>query len=124
MTLEDDALAFAAAAIGSVWALEVLLFLKRGGHQCWRSAELIRELRSSETAIADALAKLRAAGLVDVPADGRWQYRPVSGQLGQVVAVLETLYQAKPASVIRALVAAPDSKLRLLSDAFRIKDKE
>jgi len=122
MTSEDDALAFASAAIASLWALELLLFLKNRAGRAWSSDELVRELRSSETAIAEALGNLRGSGLVSEPSERQWQYRPPSDAVGEVVDILEGVYRTKPASVIRAIVTAPADKLRLLSDAFRIKE--
>lgn len=119
---EDDVLAFAAASMGSLWSLELLLFLRREEGRARTPDELIRELRSSQTVVADVLRGLQAHGLIAEDAPGRWRYQPMSPQLAQVVDELATIYAVKPAAVIRAIVTSPDRKLRLLSDAFKITE--
>lgn len=119
---EDDVLAFAASSIGSLWSLELLLFLKRGAGRTCSPDELIRELRSSRTVVADVLVALRERGLIAESEAGRWRYQPTEPRLEAVVAALEQLYAVKPAAVIKAIVASPDRKLRLLSDAFKITE--
>jgi hypothetical protein len=105
---EDDVLAFAAASLSSLWSLQLLLHLKRGAGRSRTSDELIRELRSSQTVVADVLVALRERGLVAEAEDGRWCYHPLSPELDLVVTSLEQVYAAKPAAVIRAI--APPHK--------------
>jgi predicted transcriptional regulator len=119
---EDDVLTFAASSMSSLWSLELLLFLKKGAGQTRTPDELIRELRSSQTVVADVLVALRERGLVAESEPGRWRYQPATDRLDVVVDELEKLFAVKPAAVIRAIVTAPDRKLRLLSDAFKIKE--
>jgi hypothetical protein len=118
---EEALLSFVAASIRSVWALELLLFLKRNSARAWDSENLIRELRSSPVVISEALASLQAVGFVGQ--DGsHYRYGAASPTLDQIASDLERLYAAKPLSVITAIVRSPDQQLRIFSDAFKLKD--
>ena len=61
---DDDPIAFAHTAIGSVSALELLILLRRGREHHYQMAELVRELRSSPLAVGRALDHLSKFGLV------------------------------------------------------------
>lgn len=121
MIPEDDVLGFAAALFKSVWALELLLTLHRGRDRAWPADELIKELRSSRVVIVEALSNLVAAGLVVEDEGPRYRYHAGNAATEEMVADLEKLYATKPTVVARAIVSAPNMKLKLLSDAFRIK---
>jgi hypothetical protein len=118
---EEDVYHFIRDSIGSVWALELLLLLRRSNETLWLPDELVRELRSSDTVVAEALGRLAASGLV-AETDGRFAYRPASGSLSAMVEELQRIYATKPVTVIKAIMAAPNEKLRIFSDAFRLKD--
>lgn len=122
MISEDTVLAFAASVFKSVWALELLLVLKRDAARVWEAAELIRELRSSQVVVADALGGLLAAGLITEQESGRYRYRPVSAEIDDLVSELQKIYAVKPAAVIREIVTTPNRKLQQLSDAFKFKE--
>ena len=117
MISEDAVLSFAAALFKSVWALELLLMLRRGAARAWGADELIRELRSSQVVIAEAL-----NNLVVEEEGGRFRYQGGTPVMEETVAALESLYAAKPTAVIREIVTTPNMKLKILSDAFRIKE--
>lgn len=119
---EDDLLSFVTATIRSVWALELLLLLKRDPTRSWDGESLIRELRSSPVVIADALASLAGAGLVTEDSGPRYRYAAASATLDQLASELEQIYAAKPTTVITAIVASSTDKLRAFSDAFKLKD--
>lgn len=121
---DEDATAFARKAIGSVSALELLILLRHERHNRYRVAELVRELRSSELAIGQALDHLIKSGLVaGTPEDG-YHYQRESASLDAICEQVEAAYVRKPVSLIRALLEAPEEKLRQLADAFRIAPKE
>jgi len=122
MISEDEVLRFAAALFKSVWALELLLTLRRGRDRSWVAGELIKELRSSQVVVVEALSNLVAAGLVVEEEGGRFRYQVGSPGIDETVGELETLYATKPTVVIREIVTTPNLKLKILSDAFRIKE--
>ena len=119
---EEDLLAFVTASIGSVWTLELLLLLKREPGKSWETEELIRETRSSPVVTGEALAGLRTAGLVIQDVPGRHRYQAANEHLDRLVAELEKAYRTRPMTVIKAIVAPPSDKLRMFSDAFKLKD--
>jgi hypothetical protein len=122
MNPEETVLNFAAATIRSIWAMELLFALKSDPERSWTSDELIRELRSSQMVVAEALNNLLTTGLVVEEEAGRYRYRPGSPSVDGLVTELQTLYASKPVAVIRAIVTSPNKKLQILSDAFRIKE--
>jgi DNA-binding IclR family transcriptional regulator len=119
MPSETDVLQFCAAVFKSVWALDLLLTLRRTPHLSWTAADLIKELRCSSGVVTDALDNLSAAGLV-VEDDGGFRYAPADERLDEMVNAVGALYAAKPTSVVREIMTTPNMKLKLLSDAFRI----
>ncbi len=119
---DHDVLSFVAASIRSVWALELLLFLKRNPDKSWDAQGLIRELRSSSAVISDALSSLGASGLVIQDNGVKYRYGAASAALDQIVAELDRLYAAKPLSVINAIVNSQNQQLRIFSNAFKLKD--
>lgn len=119
---EDEAIEFIRAHIGSVYTLEVLLVMKRDSAKEWQVADLVRELRSSKTAITDALSRLRRVELVVEKSPGQFAFAPTSTDRENAADVIEKLYSLKPISVVKAIMSVPDDKLRAFSDAFRLKE--
>ena len=123
MDSEADILEFAGASFRSVWALELLLMLRRSRDRSWDAVEILRELRSSQVAVIEALDNLTVAGLVAAEGGDRYRYS-ATGRLEAAVGALAQLYALKPAVVMRQIVNSPsNAKLQILSDAFRIKDE-
>ncbi|HVU42051.1 MAG TPA: hypothetical protein VHD86_13460 [Xanthobacteraceae bacterium] len=121
---DDDATAFARTAIGSISALELLILLRRERQSHYHVAELVRELRSSQLAVGQALDHLIKFGLVAGTAEAGYHYQQGSEQLDAICERVEAVYARTPVSLIRALLDAPDEKLRQFADAFRIAPKE
>ena len=103
---EDDILAFIATSFGSIWALELLLLLRRDPSRGWDAAAAVRELRSSPIVIEEAVAKLSAAGLIVQDSAGLCRYHAASPRLDRLASELEAAYAAKPMMVINAIVGA------------------
>jgi len=120
MIPEDVVFNFAGSSIASIWALELLLVLKGPPARSWTGEELIKHLRGSQSAIAEALFQLQSGGLI-AEDEGAYYYRPSSPEQNELVCELERLYRAKPVALISAIANAPTRKLQILSDAFRIK---
>ncbi len=104
-----------------MWALELLLFLRRDPGRGWRSDDLVRELRGSETIINETVAQLQSAGLVTLE-DDVYKYQPASSDIDRMVGQVDDLYKEKPISVMKAIMTAPNDKLRVFSEAFKLKD--
>ena len=119
MAQEEDVLNFAASSIASIWALELLLLIRQD-RRAWTSGELMRQLRGSDVIIAQGLQRLRSAGLI-TEESGRYLYKPGSPEIDALATELENLYRLKPVTVVSAIANAPQRKLQILSDAFRLK---
>lgn len=122
MIPEDKVLEYAASLFQSVWALELLLVFKSDPARAWQADELIRELRSSQVVVAEALSNLLAVGLAAKLETGSYQYHANTAEIDEMVTELQRIYHAKPAAVIREIVTPSNRKLKLLSDAFRFKE--
>jgi hypothetical protein len=120
LAVDQDLLSFIREHIRSVWALELLLLLKRTPERRWTPDELVRELRASGPLIANNLEALQRAGLTACEEDGRCRYAPASGLLDKLCNELEATYRERPVALINVIASPPD-KLQSLADAFRIR---
>lgn len=115
-----DIESFIGSSFRSVWALELLLLLKREARSC-PAQELVAMMRASPAVIERALASLVAAGLADHDADGA-SFMPVSDDIALLVDETERMYHSRPDRVRRLIVASSNKGITAFSDAFRLKD--
>ena len=115
----DDLFRFIGSSFRSVWALELLLLLKREPRP-WSRVELISTLRASELVVNKVLDELVAAGLVSIEGEGA-RYMPVGSSLAEHVNAVERLYAARPDAVRRAIVSSASSGATAFADAFRLR---
>ncbi len=115
----DDPFRFIGASFRSVWALELLLLLKRDGRP-WSRDELITALRASELVVNRALDELLAAGLISIEGE-QTVYRPASKDTRKAIDEVEKLYSARPDAVRRAIVSSASSGATAFADAFRLR---
>lgn len=120
---EDDTASFVRAAVNSVCALELLILLRRERQRCFRPDELVRELRSSQVAVAQALDHLAKSGLIEEFPGSGFRYQQRSAQLDAICDRLESDYAHKPVKIVRAILDAPNEKLRAFAEAFRLSGK-
>ena len=119
MTPPDDLLRFIGSSFRSIWALELLLILKRE-QRPWPHAELVERTRSSDLVVSRALDGLVSAGLAVNEGEGA-MYMPVNDQVANCVDQLEQLYAIRPDAVRRAIVSASASGVTAFADAFRLR---
>lgn len=120
MASSDELTSFIASSFRSVWALELLLLLKRQGRP--RSTEdLVTEMRASSSVLETALDQLTAAGLTGMDGSSA-RYMPVTLAVAALVDETEELYTSRPDRVRRLIVASSNRGLTAFSDAFRLKD--
>jgi hypothetical protein len=123
VTVDRDVFQFIREHVRSVWALELLLRLKRDPERCWTVDELVGDLRASHSLVADNLAAFESAGLVVADDRGCFRYQPAAAVLAKVCDDLDAAYRAKPVTVIR-WISAPTERLQSLADAFKFKGKD
>ena len=120
MTRSAELTSFIASSFRSVWALELLLLLKREARPCSRD-ELVSLLRASPAVVENALDALVAAGLAGIEG-GDPRYMPASSETAALVDETEQLYASRPDHVRRLIVASSNKGLAAFSNAFRLKD--
>jgi DNA-binding IclR family transcriptional regulator len=112
-------LRFIGSSFRSVWALELLLFLKREP-RLWSRDELISALRASDLVVNKALDELVAAGFVSIEGEGA-RYMPATDDIATHVKQVEEVYSARPDAVRRAIVSTTTSGATAFADAFKLR---
>ena len=120
MGSSDELANFIGSSFSSVWALELLLLLKREARSC-RTEELVTSLRASYAVVEKALQSLTAAGLAGDDGTG-FAYMPITPEVASLVDETERLYRSRPDRIRRLIVASSNKGLAAFSDAFRLKD--
>ncbi len=115
-----DLTSFIASSFRSVWALDLLLLLKRENRPCSRD-ELVALMRASPSVVENALDALVVAGLAGMDG-GEARYMPTSPDIAALVEEAEQLYASRPDHVRRLIVASSNKGLAAFSNAFRLKD--
>ena len=118
--MDGEILDFIKGAVGSVWALELLLFMRGRPERAWTQAELAREMRSNEALAGEALRTFEAAGLLARAQEG-FTYAPMRKQLDDLVGQLAAAYRERPVAVVNAIVSSRTDNLRNFADAFKLK---
>jgi hypothetical protein len=121
MPTDQEVASFIRSSFRSVWAIELMLHLKRNAGRAWSTAELVEALRASELVVANGLEALVAAGLAVAQEDGRARYAPASPDAEELADATEELYAKKPDAVRRLIIAAASDGLAAFADAFRLR---
>jgi len=116
---DDDVLRFIAASFTSVWALELILALRRE-RRTWSREELVATLRASELVVSRALDSLVAAGLASSDGEGAL-YLPVNDDVDACMDQVDHFYRSRPNRVRRAIVSASSSSATAFADAFKLR---
>ena len=119
---KEEVLAFVHTELGSVWALELLIFLKSNPDKSFRLDELVLRLRSSSMAVAQALTRLNDNGFAEKTPGGTYRFAPRSPRHLDMATAIERISFEKPMTLIKAIAEIPNEKLRNFSDAFKIRD--
>ena len=120
MAASEPVSSFIRVAFRSVWALELLLHLRRTRDRAWSAEELVEVLRGSPLIVSQSLDGLMRAGLVSIDDKGCALYQPANSDLDQLVETTEHLYGRKPDTVRRIIVSGAHSRLANFADAFRL----
>lgn len=116
--------AFLRGSVRSVWAVELLLILRRRPGEAWSPQELVRELRGSAALVAQSLETFQASGVVRETEPGRYAYAPASRVIDGLCEALEQQYKKRPTAVIHIIATSDNSKVQGLADAFRFRGKD
>ena len=120
--LEPNLLAFIRSSIPSIWALELLLLLRRAAPGHLTREELVQHLRATPTLIDRLIQQFAESGLVSRNADGAYRFECMSSETETLCEALALAADERPIALRDAIIAAPNDRLRDLADAFRFKD--
>jgi len=120
MPAPESVISFIRTSFRSLWALELLLHLKRGSDRVWSAEELVHALHGSRLIVEQSLEGLMRAGLVVIDRDGCSRFQPATGAAARFVAECEELYRRKPDTVRRIIVSGTHPGLANFADAFRL----
>lgn len=114
----SDLAVFVREHLRSVWAVELLLLLRRDRERCWASGQLVAELRASTNLVNDNLAAFERSGLAVQDDAQCWRYAPVNPALDVLAGELERAYRERPVAIVN-LIARPADPIQGLADAFK-----
>lgn len=119
--IPQDLLIFVRRSVHSVWALDLLLLLRKTSNRAHSVRELATELRASDAVVLGVLPSFVAEGLVIEVDRGRFAYRPSDPTLVELVDRLADAYRNSPVTLVREIALAPNPKLQDLADAFKFR---
>ena len=121
MPSNQDLNRFITDTFRSVWALEVLCFLKQNRGRSISTGELIAGLRGSDLVVSQSVEVLLAAGLIVIEQDRSLRYRPATAELETLVESAAALYAKSPDAVRRTIIAAANPGIAAFADAFLLR---
>lgn len=121
MPSRQEVAGFIGATFRSVWALELLCYLRQNKGRSLSHAEMVSGLRGSDLVVSQSVESLAAAGLVLVDADGSARYAPANSDLEGLVNKTEALYSRSPDAVRRMIISAASPGISAFADAFRLR---
>lgn len=120
MPAAEPVSSFISGSFRSIWALELLLHLKRSRERAWSTDDLVAVLRGSALIVSQSLDGLMRAGLVSIDEEGCARFQPATAELERLVEETEALYSRKPGTVRRIIVSGGQSGLATFADAFKL----
>ncbi|RYG28659.1 MAG: hypothetical protein EON93_18175 [Burkholderiales bacterium] len=121
--MEPRLLAFIRSSIPSIWALELLLLLRRAAPQALTRDEMVQHLRATPNLIERLITQFLANGLV-TQSDSTYRFECATPELAALCEDLAMAADERPIALRDAIIAAPNEKLRDLADAFRFRDTD
>jgi hypothetical protein len=121
MPSSPEVASFIETTFRSVWALELLCFLKVHSERALSHAEMVSGLRGSDLVVSQSLNSLAAAGLILVDESGSARYAPATEELGRLVERTATLYARSPDKVRRMIIAGASPGLSAFADAIQLR---
>jgi hypothetical protein len=121
IVLDPTLLVFIRTSIPSIWALELLLLLRRAAPGYLTRDEMVQQLRATPTLIDRLLSQFLESELVTQNQEGAFRFEcpPPKGDLCEALALAA---EERPIALRDAIIAAPNEKLRDLADAFKFRD--
>jgi hypothetical protein len=124
--IPEDLAQFILAKIDSVAQMEALLLLRSKPEEEWSSGSLARGLYITEDQTVELLRRFCDEGFLMLKAGDppRYQYRPASAELRQMLDRLADVYSKHLLPVTNLIHLKPKTRVREFADAFKLrKDK-
>jgi hypothetical protein len=115
---DQELLGFVRENLRSVWAMELLLLLRRDPARHWQSGELVRELRATPALVNDNLTIFQRNGLAMADETG-WHFAPANAKLEELTERLAQAFRDRPVATM-GLITRTDP-IQSLSDAFKLR---
>lgn len=122
--LDPQLLGFIRTSIPSVWALELLLLLRRAAPGYLSPDDLLQHLRATPTLIDRLLGRFLADGLISKNERGNVRFDCATPQLEELCEALAIAAENRPIAVRDAIISMPSEKLKDFSEAFRFKEQK
>lgn len=119
--LEPQLLAFVRSSIPSIWALELLLLLRRAAPGRLTREEMVQHLRATPNLIDRLLSRFASLGLVNEE-NGAFRFECALSETEQLCEALAVAADERPIALRDAIISAPNEKLRDLADAFKFQN--
>lgn len=120
--LDPQLTTFVRKSLGSIWALEVLLFVRRRAPDPVTVEAIDRELRATPYLVRRMVDHLVGEQLVQRELGDLVRFHARTPELERLCELLETASRERPIGLRDAIVGSHDTKLRTFADAFRFKD--
>lgn len=122
--LDANLIAFVRNSLRTIWALEVLLVIRRRAPGSITLAEIDRELRATPYLVRRIVHQLVEEGLVAIEEPDRVKFQAGTTELAQLCELLDSASRDRPIALRDAIIARPDDKLRNFANAFKITQKD
>lgn len=119
--IPHDLLEFLRRSLPSVWALELLLLMRKNASRTYSVEELATDLRASQSVVVSILPQFTVDGLVVEAEPGRFAYRPTDDALAAKIDRLAVIYRESPVALVREIALAPNPKIQGFADAFKFR---
>jgi hypothetical protein len=120
MPAKQEVSSFIRSTFRSVWALELLCFLRKNRDRGWTHGDIVAAMRGSQLVVSQSVDSLLAAGLVVVEPGDIVRYQPVSDAVDGLAEASEALYAKRPDAVRRIIVAPASASVAQFADAFKL----
>ena len=112
---------FIRSTFRSIWALELLCFLRQQEGRELSHAQMVSGLRGSDLVVTQSLATLATAGLILVTENGSARYAPATEPLDALVTATQKMYARSPDGVRRLIISGASPGLSAFADAFKLR---
>lgn len=109
MPVKPEVSSFIRSTFRSVWAFEMLCFLRKHRDRAWSQGDLVDVLRGSDLVVSHSIDALLAAGLIVIEPEQLVRYEPASEATDKLAAAAVALYATRPDTVRRMIATSQNN---------------